>query len=69
MFVVASFAKDNPEIIERMKKEEHLIGLHSFEHKNALKDDILVLINDHDIDEDTESIREIAEECYKNCGF
>lgn len=41
----------------------------SFEHKNALKDDILVLINDHDIDEDTESIREIAEECYKNCGF
>ncbi len=41
----------------------------SFEHKNALKDDILVLINDHDIDEDTESIREIAKECYKNCGF
>lgn len=41
----------------------------SFEHKNALKDDILLLINDPDIDEDTESIREIAEECYKNCGF
>lgn len=41
----------------------------SFEHKNALKDDILVLINDTDIDEDTESIREIAKECYKNCGF
>lgn len=41
----------------------------SFEHKNALKDDILMLINDLDIDEDTESIREIAEECYKNCGF
>ena len=41
----------------------------SFEHKNALKDDILKLINDLDIDEDTESIREIAEECYKNCGF
>ena len=41
----------------------------SFEHKNALKDDILALINDLDIDEDTESIREIAEECYKNCGF
>ena len=41
----------------------------SIEHKNALKDDILVLINDPDIDEDTESIREIAEECYKNCGF
>lgn len=41
----------------------------SFEHKNALKDDILALINDPDIDEDTESIREIAKECYKNCGF
>ena len=41
----------------------------SIEHKNALKNDILVLINDHDIDEDTESIREIAKECYKNCGF
>ena len=41
----------------------------SIEHKNALKDDILVLINDPDIDEDTESIREIAKECYKNCGF
>lgn len=41
----------------------------SIEHKNALKNDILVLINDPDIDEDTESIREIAKECYKNCGF
>lgn len=41
----------------------------SIEHKNALKDDILLLINDPDIDEDTESIREIAKECYKNCGF
>ena len=41
----------------------------SIEHKNALKDDILALINDPDIDEDTESIREIAKECYKNCGF
>ena len=41
----------------------------SFEYKNALKDDILLLINDPDIDEDTESIREIAKECYKNCGF
>lgn len=41
----------------------------SLEHKNALKDDILKLINDLDIDENTESIREIAKECYKNCGF
>lgn len=41
----------------------------SIEHKNALKNDILVLINDYDIYEDTESIREIAKECYKNCGF
>ena len=46
-----------------------LIPEFTFEHKNSLKDDILLLINDPDIDEDTESIREIAEECYKNCGF
>lgn len=46
-----------------------IISDFSIEHKNALKDDILVLINDPDIDEDTESIREIAKECYKNCGF
>ncbi len=46
-----------------------LIPGFSLEHKNALKDDILKLINDLDIDENTESIREIAEECYKNCGF
>ncbi len=35
-FVVASFAKNNPDIIKRMKKEGHCIGLHSYEHKNAL---------------------------------
>lgn len=35
-FVVASFARNNPQIIDRMKKENHCIGLHSFEHKNAL---------------------------------
>ncbi len=46
-----------------------LIPDFSFEHKNVLKDDILALINDPDNDEDTESIREIAKECYKNCGF
>ena len=35
-FVVASFARNNPQIIDRMKKENHCIGLHSFEYKNAL---------------------------------
>ncbi|MEG0857289.1 MAG: polysaccharide deacetylase family protein [Terrisporobacter sp.] len=35
-FVVASFARENPEIIKRMEKEGHAIGLHSLEHKNAL---------------------------------
>lgn len=35
-FVVANFAKENPEIIERMKMEGHVIGLHSLEHRNAL---------------------------------
>lgn len=35
-FVVAKFAENNVEVIERMKKEGHLIGFHSLEHKNAL---------------------------------
>lgn len=35
-FVVAEFAKKNPKLIERMKKEGHLIGLHSLEHKSAM---------------------------------
>lgn len=35
-FVVANFAKENPDIIWRMKEEGHLIGLHSLEHRNAL---------------------------------
>ena len=35
-FVVAAFAKENPIIINRMKEEGHCIGLHSFEHRNAL---------------------------------
>lgn len=35
-FVVAKFAKDNSKVIDRMKKEGHLIGIHSLEHKNGL---------------------------------
>ncbi|WP_202931060.1 polysaccharide deacetylase family protein [Aminipila terrae] len=35
-FVVAKFAEDNPQLIERMKREGHLIGFHSLEHRNAL---------------------------------
>lgn len=35
-FVVAKHAKRNPQIIERMKREGHCIGLHSLNHKNAL---------------------------------
>lgn len=35
-FVVAKFAKDNPEIIEEIKKDGHVIGLHSLEHKNEI---------------------------------
>lgn len=35
-FVVAKFAKANSKVIDRMKKEGHLIGLHSLEHKNGL---------------------------------
>jgi hypothetical protein len=46
-----------------------LIPDFSFKYKCALKDDVLKLINDSDNDEDTDSIREIAKGCYKNCGF
>lgn len=35
-FVVAEFAKEHPDIILRMKKEGHLIGIHSVHHQNAL---------------------------------
>lgn len=35
-FMVATFAKENPIIVNRVKEEGHLIGIHSFEHKNAL---------------------------------
>lgn len=35
-FCVASFAKEHPEIINRMKEEGHLIALHSLKHKNAM---------------------------------
>ncbi|NMC57277.1 MAG: polysaccharide deacetylase family protein [Eubacteriaceae bacterium] len=35
-FVVAEKAKQNPEIIRRMKVSGHTIGVHSLEHKNAL---------------------------------
>lgn len=35
-FVVATFAKENENIIKRMKQEGHIIGLHSLEHSNAL---------------------------------
>lgn len=35
-FVVAEFAKDNPEIIEAIKKDGHVVGLHSLQHKNEI---------------------------------
>lgn len=35
-FVVAEFARENPDLIEWMKEEGHLVGIHSVEHKNAL---------------------------------
>lgn len=39
-FCVAEFARDNKEIIERMDKEGHIIGLHSLRHENAYLMDI-----------------------------
>lgn len=35
-FVVAQFAKENPEIIKEMKEAGHVIGLHSLKHKNQI---------------------------------
>ena len=35
-FCVANFAKEQKEIIEKMKKEGHLIALHSLKHKNSM---------------------------------
>lgn len=35
-FIVAEFAFKNPKLIERMKKEGHIIGLHSLAHTNSM---------------------------------
>lgn len=35
-FVVAEFAKDNAQIIEAIKKDGHVIALHSLSHKNEI---------------------------------
>ncbi len=35
-FVVAAFAQDNPEIINRFIDEGHSIGLHSLSHRNSM---------------------------------
>lgn len=35
-FVVGRFAKENPDLIKRIQQEGHLIGFHSYEHKNPL---------------------------------
>ena len=35
-FVVAEFARENEELIKKMREEGHLIGIHSIRHENAL---------------------------------
>ena len=35
-FVVGRFALENHDLIKRIQQEGHLIGFHSYEHKNAL---------------------------------
>lgn len=35
-FVVAQFAEENPFLVNRMRAEGHLIGLHSLKHKSAM---------------------------------
>lgn len=45
-FCVANFAKEQKEIIEKMKKEGHLIALHSLKHKNSMLQGISETKND-----------------------
>lgn len=45
-FCVANFAKEHKNIIEKMKKEGHLIALHSLKHKNAMLQGIKETKND-----------------------
>lgn len=35
-FILASSVENNPEILQRMKKDGHLIGCHSYNHKNQI---------------------------------
>lgn len=35
-FMVASFAREYPLVVKRVRDEGHLIGIHSLEHKNAM---------------------------------
>ena len=35
-FILASTVESNPEILQRMQKDGHLIGFHSFNHKNQI---------------------------------
>lgn len=35
-FVVAQFAKQNPALIQRMRDEGHLVGVHGLAHKNGM---------------------------------
>lgn len=35
-FMVAQFASNNPQIVDRIKEEGHIVALHSYAHKNGL---------------------------------
>lgn len=35
-FVVGKFAEENPDLVHRMKREGHSVGLHSYGHKSAM---------------------------------
>ena len=83
-FVVARFAEENTDIIERIKAEGHLIALHSLEHRDALyqtpsytkKDFIESIKIMHKLNIDVKYFRPpwgntnlSTWKCVKNCGL
>lgn len=47
-FLMASSVSENQAILQRMKDDDHAIGLHSFNHKNQIMQSPIALINDFD---------------------
>lgn len=62
-FILASSAKENPQILKRMSDEGHLIGLHSFRHHNQ------ILQFPHQIKKDFAESMKIFQDMHINISF